>query len=369
MANEIKMNGYTVEMSTAGTVAKAMETLPVYQTIRGSEQWSKDKREQLVRDIIAGNYIPPIVYAVEVDPETGEKRLVIVDGQQRGRSIADAVKAGTLDPEALVLVAVDNKREGSEVFRLLNIGSPVGSALVTAVSLEGTAGKALLAVAEHRALSLIPWTAIQGGRTEKAAFAASVLAICAKWAFPESSTKACEAWLKDNGELVTDEVRDKALGVMDTLAEALQSLVDVANGEDKGRAKVARRALGVVRKKNNFLTLVQCILDEYDASDAIALFADAEVWAKGGTYRPTREDGKGRKAKFATIPTGAGSSGNLKDTAARLDAAKYYLDGEGEFAHDIYAALEAERADKAKAKAAEKVVACDVGALEAALGM
>ena len=113
MANEIKMNGYTVEMSTAGTVAKAMETLPVYQTIRGSEQWSKDKREQLVRDIIAGNYIPPIVYAVEVDAETGEKRLVIVDGQQRGRSIADAVKAGTLDPEALVLVAVDNKREGS----------------------------------------------------------------------------------------------------------------------------------------------------------------------------------------------------------------------------------------------------------------
>ena len=124
MANEIKMNGYTVEMSTAGTVAKAMETLPVYQTIRGSEQWSKDKREQLVRDIIAGNYIPPIVYAVEDDGE--EKRLVIVDGQQRGRSIADAVKAGTLDPEALVLVAVDNKREGSEVFRLLNIGSPVG---------------------------------------------------------------------------------------------------------------------------------------------------------------------------------------------------------------------------------------------------
>ena len=98
MANEIKMNGYTVEMSTAGTVAKAMETLPVYQTIRGSEQWSKDKREQLVRDIIAGNYIPPIVYAVEVDPETGEKRLVIIDGQQRGRAIRDAVKNGTASP-------------------------------------------------------------------------------------------------------------------------------------------------------------------------------------------------------------------------------------------------------------------------------
>lgn len=368
MANEIKMNGYTVELSTAGTVAKAMESLPIYQTIRGSEQWSKDKREQLVRDIIAGNYVPPIVYATDT-AEDGEKALGIVDGQQRGRAIADAVKDGTLKPETPVLVAVDNRREGAEVFRLLNIGSPVGSALVTAVSLDGTAGKALLAIAEHKALSLIPWTAIQGGRTEKAAFAASVLAICARWATPESSTKACEAWLKDNGELVTDEVRDKAFGIMDKLAEALQCLADTVGGEDKGRAKVARRALGCVRKKNNFLTLTQCLLDEYDAFDTIALFADAEVWAKGGTYRPTRDDGKGRKAKFATIPTGAGSSGNLKDTAARLDAAKYYLDGEGEYQRDIYAALEAERADKAKAKAAEKVVACDVGALEAALGM
>lgn len=382
---KIENKNFTIEVNSAEMIAKAMDSLPIYQSIRGSDQWSQEKREALVQDILNGLYVPPIVFAVEVDTETGEKRLVIIDGQQRGRSIRDAVANGTMPKDTPIITAVDNGRTGEDAFRVLNIGCPVGSALVTAVSLDGVAGKALLACAEHNALNLIPWSAIQNGRTEKAAFAASALAICAGWSFVESSTKATEKWLKDNAEAVDDEAKAKALNVLDRIAAALVVLDDIAkdgtHGADvyadektaakvaKARAKAARRALGTVRKKNNFISLVQAVADDYDAMDVIALFADALVWTKGGTYQPSREDGKGRLKKAVAIPTGAGSSGSLIDTARRFDAVKYFLDGEGDYNRDIFADAEKDAATKASDNVAEKALGCDTSALAAALGM
>lgn len=388
MANKIEMKNFTVEVNNAETVAAAMDSLPIYQAIRGCDQWTQEKRDALVKDILGGLYVPPIVFAVETDAETGEKRLVIIDGQQRGRAIRDAVANGTMPKNTPIVTAVDNGRTGEDAFRVLNIGCPVGSALVTAVSLDGTAGKALLACAEHNALSLVPWSAIQNGRTEKAAFAASVLAICAGWSFVESSTKATEKWLKDNAEAVDDDAKAKALNVLDRIAGALVVLDDIAQDGTRGidgaevfadekavakvakaRAKAARRALGTIRKKNNFISLVQAVADDYDAMDVIALFSDSLVWTKGGTYQPSREDGKGRLKKSIAIPTGAGSSGNLIDTARRFDAVKYFLDGEGDYNRDIFADAEKDATEKAADKAAEKALDCDTSALKAALGM
>lgn len=388
MANKIEMKNFTVEINNAETVAAAMDSLPIYQTIRGCDQWTQEKRDALVKDILGGLYVPPIVFAVETDAETGEKRLVIIDGQQRGRAIRDAVANGTMPKDTPIVTAVDSGRTGEDAFRVLNIGCPVGSALVTAVSLDGTAGKALLACAEHNALALVPWSAIQNGRTEKAAFAASALAIAAGWSFVESSTKATEKWLKDNAEAVDDDAKAKALNVLDRIAAALVVLDDIAKDGTRGiggaevfadektaakmakaRAKAARRALGTIRKKNNFISLVQAVVDDYDAMDVIALFADSLVWAKGGTYQPSREDGKGRLKKAIAIPTGAGSSGSLIDTARRFDAVKYFLDGEGDYNRDIFADAEKDATEKAADKAAEKALDCDTSALKAALGM
>ena len=388
MPNKIEMKNFTVEINNAETVAAAMDSLPIYQSIRGCDQWSQEKRDALVKDILGGLYVPPIVFAIEVDPETGEKRLIIIDGQQRGRAIRDAVANGTMPKDTPIVTAVDSGRTGEDAFRVLNIGCPVGSALVTAVSLDGTAGKALLACAEHNALALVPWSAIQNGRTEKAAFAASALAIAAGWSFVESSTKATEKWLKDNAEVVDDDAKAKALSVLDRIAAALVVLDDIAQDGTRGidgaevfadektaakvakaRAKAARRALGTIRKKNNFISLVQAVADDYDAMDVIALFSDSLVWTKGGTYQPSREDGKGRLKKSLAIPTGAGSSGSLIDTARRFDAVKYFLDGEGDYQHDIFADAEKDASDKAADKAAEKALGCDTSALAAALGM
>lgn len=383
---KIENKNFTIETNSAEMVAAAMNSLPIYQAIRGADQWTQEKRDALISDILKGLYVPPIVFAVEVDAETDEKRLIIVDGQQRGRAIRDAVANGTLPKDTPIVTAVDNGRTGENAFRVLNIGCPVGSALVTAVSLDGVAGKALLACAEHNALSLVPWSAIQNGRTEKAAFAASALAICAGWSFVESSTKATEKWLKDNAEAVDDDAKAKALSVLDRIAAALVVLDDIAKDGTRGmiamqadektaakvakaRAKAARRALGTIRKKNNFISLVQAVADDYDAMDVIALFSDSLVWTKGGTYQPSREDGKGRLKKAIAIPTGAGSSGSLIDTARRFDAVKYFLDGEGDYSRDIFADAEKDASDKAADKAAEKALRCDTSALAAALGM
>ena len=363
---KIENNNYTVSMSKAETVAAALDKMPIYQTVRGAKQWSADKREQLVKDIAAGLYVPPIVYGWEVD-EDGNKQMVIDDGQQRCNAIAEAVKAGTLAPDTPVLIAIDNARTGAELFRVLNIGVPVGSALVTAVSLDGTAGQALLAIAEHKALSLIPWSAIQTGRTERAAFAATLLAVSAGWLMPESSTKACEAWLKENAEQITADVKTDALAIADKIAAALEPYAATAAGDDKKRAKVARRVLGGARKKNNFLTLCQLVKDEYSADDALALFADSDVWTKGGKYYPTALKGGGRVKTAALIPTGGGSSGNATDTAKRFDAATYYMTDGGEYQRDPYAGLDADKAqDAGAAKAAANI---DKDALAAALGV
>ena len=343
---KIERKNVTVEVNNAETVAAAMDSLPIYQSIRGCDQWTQEKRDALVKDILGGLYVPPIVFAVEVDEETGEKRLVIIDGQQRGRAIRDAVANGTMPKDTPIVTAVDNGRTGEDAFRVLNIGCPVGSALVTAVSLDGTAGKALLACAEHNALSLIPWAAIQNGRTEKAAFAASALAIAAAL-------------------VVLDDIAKDGTHGMDGATMDEKTAAKVA----KARAKAARRALGTVRKKNNFISLVQAVADDYDAMDVIALFSDSLVWAKGGTYQPSREDGKGRLKKAVAIPTGAGSSGSLIDTARRFGAVKYFLDGEGDYNRDIFADAEKDATEKAADKAAEKALECDTSALKAALGM
>lgn len=366
--NSIEMNGWTIELSTAATVAEGMKSLPAYQTIRGAKQWSADKRAALIEDLNKGYYMPPIVYAWETDSD-GERRLTIVDGQQRGAAIAAALAEGKLAADTPILVAIDSDRTGADCFRVLNIGVPVGSALVTAVSLEGVAGQALLAIAEHRALDLVPWSAIQTGRTERAAFAASLLAVACGWTMPESSTKACEAWLKEHGAEVDADGKAAALAIADRIAEALAPYAEVAAGTDKKRAKVARRVLGGVRKKNNWLTLCQLVADEISAEDAVTLFADSVAWNKGARYYPTSIKGGGRVKKDIAIPLGGGSSGSADDTAKRLDAARYYITDGGEYQRDPYAEIDADSGAKVERKAAEKVAGIDGGALAAALGV
>ena len=365
---KIEMNGWTLELSTAATVAEGMKSLPVYQTVRGAKQWSADKRAALIDDLKNGLYMPPIVYAWETDSD-GERRLTIVDGQQRGAAIAAALAEGAIAADTPILVAIDNNRTGADCFRVLNIGVPVGSALVTAVSLDGVAGQALLAIAEHRALDLVPWSAIQTGRTERAAFAASLLAVACGWAMPESSTKACEAWLKEHGAEVDADGKAAALAIADRIAEALAPYAEVAAGADKKRAKVARRVLGGVRKKNNWLTLCQLVADEISAEDAVALFADSVAWNKGARYYPTSIKGGGRVKKDIAIPLGGGSSGSADDTAKRLDAARYYITDGGEYQRNPYAEIDADSGAKVERKAAEKVAGIDGGALAAALGV
>lgn len=365
---KIDTKNYELSMSKASIVAEGMKSLPVFQTVRGASQWNADKREQFVADLAAGKYIPPIAYGYVTD-EDGNKTLAIMDGQQRGNAIREAVESGKLSPETEVLIAIDKTRDGAELFRVLNIGVPVGSALVTAVSLEGIAGQALLAVAEHEALSLVPWSAIQTGRTERAAFAATLLAVAAGWAIPESSTKACETWLKEHAAEVDGEGNATALAIADRIAAALAPYAETVNGEDKKRAKVARKVIGGIRKKNNWLTLCQLVKDDYSAEDAVALFADGEVWAKGGRYYPTAVQGGKRLKTATTIPMGGGSSGNAVDTAKRLDAAIYYLAEGGEFVRDPYAILDADADAKTARKAAEHAAGIEADALKAALGM
>lgn len=365
----IEMKNYTVELSSAKVVAEAMNCLPSYQTIRGSNQWNAEKRENLIKDILAGLYVPPVVFAIMDHAEGEDGDNGIVDGQQRGRAIADAVKAGTLKGDEPILVAIDKARTGAEAFRVLNIGVPVGSALVTAVSLDGIAGKALLAIAEHKALELVPWSAIQTGRTEKAAFAASLLAIASGWSMVESSTKACEAWLKEHSAEVDEEGKASALTIADNIAKALAPYAETAEGTDKKRAKIARKVLGGVRKKNNWITLCQLVKDEYSAEEAVALFADTVTWSKGGKYRPSAVKGGGRVKSEAAIPMGGGSSGNAIDTAKRLDAAVYFLTEGGDFVRNPYEELDAETDAKTERKAAEKAATIDGDALAKALGM
>lgn len=365
MANKIEMKNYTLEMSTAKAVAAGMDSLPIFQTVRGAGQWNAEKREKLIADIKAGKFVPPIAYGYVTD-EDGNKTLAIMDGQQRGNAIREGIASGALDAETPILIAIDRARDGAELFHALNVGVPVGSALVTAVSLDGNAGAALLAVAEHRALSMIPWSAIQTGRTERAAFAATLLAIAAGWSMPESSTKACESWLKENAAQIDGDVKALALALADKIAAAMTPYFDTAAGDDKKRAKVARRVLGGVRKKNNFVTLCQLVNDEYSADDALALFADSDIWTKGGKYYPTAIKGGGRVKTAALIPAGGGSSGNATDTAKRYDAATYYLAGGGAYQTNPYAEIDAAGKDSGAGAAAAKI---DADALSAALGI
>ena len=59
---KIENKNYEISMSKAATVAEGMKSLPVFQTVRGSNQWNAEKREQFVADLAAGKYIPPIAY-------------------------------------------------------------------------------------------------------------------------------------------------------------------------------------------------------------------------------------------------------------------------------------------------------------------
>ena len=51
---KIEMKNFTVEVNNAETVAAAMDSLPIYQSIRGCDQWTQEKRDALVKDILGG---------------------------------------------------------------------------------------------------------------------------------------------------------------------------------------------------------------------------------------------------------------------------------------------------------------------------
>lgn len=49
--------------------------------------WSKDKQSGLIESLFLNYYVPPVIFAVTVDEETGEEKRVCIDGKQRCTSV------------------------------------------------------------------------------------------------------------------------------------------------------------------------------------------------------------------------------------------------------------------------------------------
>lgn len=308
MATIITNGKSTIRTTTTAKVAEMLGRLPSVQLVRGSV-WDTKAADNLTADIKAGLYVPPIVLAGTLDDAT------IVDGQQRTLSISAGIKDGRLTGEELVYLAIDSGRSVEDAFAVLNIGVPVGAALVSAMEIGGNVGSAVVDIAAHPYLSSMRWTHTQDRRTAKADFAAATLAIFAGWDSPESSVKACSSWLASNADKVTTDAVMGATACLDALQAVTSKYVTDSVIKGTG-GKAARAILAQLRKKNLHMTVCGAVYAGKAVEQAVNALQrpDLLVDTKYTGYNAT-----GRKvAKTAHWSIGAGSSGSNAEYVDRL---------------------------------------------------
>lgn len=305
---------WTLRTVTIKELAALLDNLPPVQKVRGSV-WTKDTAANLVDDVKAGLYVPPLV-VVAADGKIDEAALV--DGQQRGLSLVAAWRAGLLTGDETVVLAIEQGRTVEEAFSVLNIGVPVGGALVSAMGIAGKAGEAIVKAAAHPYFDDVRWTGVQTRRTERAAFAATAVAIFAGWIAPSSVTKDCSAWLTSNADLITDAVMEDVTVYLDQLKAATDPLVTLSKVKGKDGAP-ARKVLAQLRKKSMFSTTCGMAAEGNDVSAIIAVWNRYDELLNGqeGVIVIPATGKSKERTKKVKWPEGSGSSGSADDYAKR----------------------------------------------------
>lgn len=287
--------------------------LPTIQTVRGTV-WAVEQKAQLVLDYKAGKYIPPITL-VKSEDENGEIVYSLIDGQQRMTTLVEAAEKGLIDVYSPVLCVVING-DANTYFHRLNVGVPVGRAIVSSVNL-GTAGETVLKLAQHPIWSSMGLSNLQKQRGTHADMALAILAICGGWTDVESTSKAAIAFVKDNRE-ACEAAYQRAydlLSDMDTASKPYWNYVS-KHGKSNKATVTARRVLSDLRKKNLLYTVVDGIVNgAIDPQRALATltFRDRLEEPLKYTYEV---NGKERKA-VAKWTVGGGSSGSNTDFVQR----------------------------------------------------
>ena len=348
---------WTVRPVTVKQLETLLSNLPPVQRVRGSV-WPSDVAEGLVSAVREGLYVPPVV--VVADGGNIEE-AALVDGQQRSLSLVAAMKAGTLTGNESILLAMETGRSVEDAFAALNIGVPVGGALVAAMGIGGATGEALVKLAAHSYFNTVKWSGIQGKRTERAAFAASVLAIFAGWSAPCSSAKDTAAWLRNNTDLITPQVIADAAAFLDGMDAATAPHVTAAAVKGKAGA-AARSLLSKLRRKNLFMTVTAAAAEGASPAACVAVMSRYDELLDGQEVTYTIKTPKGREVKrTAKWAVGAGSSGSNSEFNERLVVFRAALTRADEAPVAV--------SSKAEAHAAADVAETPTSELEAALGI
>lgn len=348
---------WTLRPVTVRQLETLLSNLPPVQRVRGSV-WPSDVAEGLVSAVKEGLYVPPVVVVADggnVD------EAALVDGQQRSLSLVAAMKSGALTGEESVLLAMETGRTVEDAFAALNIGVPVGGALVAAMGIGGATGEALVKLAAHPYFDSVKWSGVQGKRTERAAFAAAVLAIFAGWSTPCSSAKDTAAWLRDNTDLITPQVVADATAYLDALSAATAAHVTASAAKGKAGAP-ARSMLAKLRRKNLFMTVTAAAAEGASAAACVAVMSRYDELLDGQEVAYTVKTPKGREVKRTAAWTiGAGSSGSNAEYVQRLIVFRAALARADESPVAV--------SSKAEAHAAADVAETPTADLEAALGI
>lgn len=339
---------YQIKLVTVDSLANAAPNIPAAQAVRGSV-WTAETSEKLVKDIKAGLYVPPLVLA-----GAGDESIDLSDGQQRLKAILAAYGKGNLPGDTCIPVAIDAGRTFAESFAALNQGVPVGKALTAAMGYKDSGTRdAIIRLAAHPLFSSIKWTTTQVQRTSRAEYASSTLAICAGWASPESSTRACNAWLADNAAAITPDVVMLAEDTLTAINAALAPYVANIKGKDAD-GKRARRIMADMKKKGTYMTVVAVGIESgLPMADIIAALDRDDLLTPVTVEEVNRATGRRRKVTYKW-EVGGGTSGANSDyigrckvlahaAAAIPDAVE--VPGERKAAEDAAAALQAEAED------------------------
>lgn len=287
--------------------------LPTIQAVRGTV-WAVEQKAQLVLDYKAGKYVPPITLVQSMD-EDDNPVFSLIDGQQRMSTLTEAVDRGLIDPESPVLcVVIDG--DANTYFHRLNVGVPVGKAIVSSVNL-GSAGETVLKLAQHPIWSNMGLSNLQKQRGAHADMALAILAICGGWTDVESTSKAAITFVKDNRE-VCEAAYQRAYDLLTDMDNASKAYRDYVSkhGKSNKATVTARRVLSDLRKKNLLYTVVDGIVNgAIDPQRALATltFRDRLEEPLKYTYEV---NGKERKA-VAKWTVGGGSSGSNTDFVQR----------------------------------------------------
>lgn len=339
---------YQIKLVSVDSLAAAAPNIPAAQAVRGSV-WSAETSNKLVEDIKAGLYVPPLVLA-----GAGDESIDLSDGQQRLKAILAAHAKGNLPGDICIPIAIDAGRTFSESFAALNQGVPVGKALTAAMGYKDNGTRdAIIRLAAHPLFGSIRWTTAQIQRTSRAEFASAALAICAGWSSPESSTKACNAWLAANAAAITPDVVTLA---EDTLTAINTALVPyIAHDKDKGaEGKRARRILSDAKKKGTYMSVVAVAVESgLPVADIVAALDRDDLLTPVTVEEINKATGRKRKVTYQWA-VGGGTSGSNADYIARNKVLAHAaailpeaaeVPGERKAAEDAAAALQAEAED------------------------